>query len=405
MVRADEIPGRVLDFIFEAYYTALPGVGRTEPNPAVGAVIADRQTLQVHGKGFTDTPGGPHAEIVALDAAKVFLSGKSLQNAELFVTLEPCSHFGRTPPCTRAIIESGIPTIYVANKDPFDAVNGSGIDELRKAGKTVTLIPESYFKTERFFSVGPFLQTITHKRPRTIVKWAQTAQGNLAPASGQSGAISSVFARQLVQRMRKIFYSTLVAPGTVATDMPALIPRIKPGFPLACNESNYFVSLLNQFEYPRPANSRSRLARRFFWLPRNFSNEEAMAYFRHQFSMGEDFQFLSGNAEHTRLGEKFSAEYFNSMQDFPKLLNFLYEQNLREVFIEPGPRFLTYLIENDHADVLFIFKRKKPLPEFKNGRATKASTALSKNNLDYFTDLGYSFRCRFLCPKKIYSYL
>jgi diaminohydroxyphosphoribosylaminopyrimidine deaminase/5-amino-6-(5-phosphoribosylamino)uracil reductase len=194
--------------------------GRTFPNPAVGAVVlrGDR----VLATGFTRPPGGPHAEVVALAAALRRHGARSLRGACLAVTLEPCSHTGRTPPCTDAIIAAGIGRVWVGTEDPFPMVGGRGLEELRRAGirvETGILAGECRRHHRGFLSV--------HERGRPFVtlKLAATLDGRIATARGESRWITGEAARRFVHRLRARTDAVMVGSGTVLADDPALTAR------------------------------------------------------------------------------------------------------------------------------------------------------------------------------------
>jgi diaminohydroxyphosphoribosylaminopyrimidine deaminase/5-amino-6-(5-phosphoribosylamino)uracil reductase len=193
-------------------------LGRTSPNPAVGAVVV--KNGRVVGEGFTQPPGADHAEIVALRAA-----GPRADGASLYVTLEPCCHYGRTPPCTDAILKVGIQAVYVATLDPFPQVNGQGAEQLRRAGLQV-VVGERAADAARLNAA--FLHSVRFQRPYVTAKWAMTLDGKTATASGDSRWISSEASRRLVHRERDASDAIVVGVGTVLADDPTLTVRLAP---------------------------------------------------------------------------------------------------------------------------------------------------------------------------------
>ncbi len=196
------------------------GVGRVEPNPAVGCVIV--KDGSIIGQGFHQRFGGPHAEVNALaDCAN---NGHDPSGASLFVTLEPCSHTGKTPPCTQAVIDAGIGRVVIASTDPTDLAAG-GIDALRQAGVEVEvgLCGEAAEKLN-----APFYKHSRTGLPWVVVKWAQSIDGKLAwknpPAAGNW--ISSEQSRADVHRLRKRMGAILTGIDTVIADNPKLTVRI-----------------------------------------------------------------------------------------------------------------------------------------------------------------------------------
>ena len=198
---------------------AARGRGFVEPNPPVGAVVAVGD--EIVGEGWHDRFGGPHAEVVALSAA-----GPRARRATLYVTLEPCCHQGKTPPCTAAILAAGIGRVVVAAGDPFPAVAGRGIATLRAAGvevETGLLAPAAERLTAAFRTL------VTRGRPWVIAKWAMSLDGRLAANPGQDRWISSPESRGLVHELRSRVDAIAVGIGTAVADDPLLTVRVAPG--------------------------------------------------------------------------------------------------------------------------------------------------------------------------------
>ena len=189
---------------------------RTSPNPWVGAAIVSVSGA-IAGVGATEPPGGRHAEIVALDIA-----GDAATGATLVCTLEPCSHHGRTPPCTDAIIAAGIRRVVVAITDPDARVAGAGIDALRRAGIDVEL---GILAAEAETQLAPYLHHRRTGRPYVICKLAMTADGGIAAPDGTSQWITGEAARRDAHRLRAESDAIVVGAGTVRADDPALTVR------------------------------------------------------------------------------------------------------------------------------------------------------------------------------------
>lgn len=202
--------------LHRALELARRGIGFVEPNPAVGAVIADDQG-RVLGEGWHERFGGPHAEVNALAAA-----GESARGATLYVTLEPCCHFGKTPPCTRAVIAAGIQRVVVATTDPARHGTGSGVDELRGAGIHVDI---GLAGDEARRLIAPFTSLMTTGRPWVHAKWAMTLDGKVATKSGSSQWISNSASRAVVHQLRGRMDAILTGIGTVLADDPLLTAR------------------------------------------------------------------------------------------------------------------------------------------------------------------------------------
>jgi len=202
-------------FMGEALRLARKARGKTSPNPMVGAVVCkDGRKVS---SGFHPAAGKPHAEVFAIERA-----GKEASGATLYVNLEPCCHFGRTPPCTDLIIERGIKRVVVGTLDPNPQVGGKGAEKLRQAGIDVSvgvlkerceLLNEAYFK---FISTG---------LPFVTLKLAQTLDGKIATSDGESKWISGEASRRMVHRLRAESDVVLVGRNTVENDDPALTVR------------------------------------------------------------------------------------------------------------------------------------------------------------------------------------
>lgn len=196
------------------------GLGTSRPNPMVGCVIVHKNTII--GEGFTSAFGGHHAEVNAIHSVK----DKSLLNlASLYVTLEPCSHYGKTPPCSNLIIEHKIPNVVIGTIDTHDRVAGEGITKLKGAGCNVTvgvLEMECTQHHKRFFTFH------NKKRPYIILKWAETVDGFIAPKTKNKKKpiwITNLYSRQLVHKWRAEEQAILVGTNTVTEDNPGLTTR------------------------------------------------------------------------------------------------------------------------------------------------------------------------------------
>lgn len=196
----------------------LAALGRwtTSPNPMVGAVALDAYG-QLAGEGFHAAAGQPHAEVLALRQAGVRARGGSL-----YVTLEPCCHYGRTPPCTEAILAAGIRRVAVAMVDPDPRVAGGGLDRLRQAGVTVV---QGVGEGQARALNQAFLHRVRHGRPWGVLKWAASVDGRIATKTGDSQWISGVPARQWIHQLRAQCDAVVVGAGTVRADNPLLTSR------------------------------------------------------------------------------------------------------------------------------------------------------------------------------------
>ncbi|MCB0461097.1 MAG: bifunctional diaminohydroxyphosphoribosylaminopyrimidine deaminase/5-amino-6-(5-phosphoribosylamino)uracil reductase RibD [Flavobacteriaceae bacterium] len=196
------------------------GLGSTAPNPMVGCVIVLNK--KIIGEGFTSPYGGAHAEVNAINSVS---DTSLLKKATLYVTLEPCSHFGKTPPCADLIIKHNIPKVVIGTMDTHSKVAGQGITRLEKAGCHVTVgVLENECKQhhKRFFSFH------NKKRPYIILKWAQTTGGFIAPIHKKEKNpvwITNKYSRQLVHKWRAEEQAILVGTNTVLEDNPSLTTR------------------------------------------------------------------------------------------------------------------------------------------------------------------------------------
>ncbi len=197
---------------------AKKGMGKTSPNPLVGAVVVKGRSIA--GRGYHHRAGEPHAEVLALRQA-----GRKARGATLYLNLEPCAHFGRTPPCTHVILASSIKRVVAGMKDPNPLVSGRGIRQLRRGGVTVDvgILGEECQKLN-----GPFSKFITTGRPFVTLKAAISLDGKVATRSGDSRWVSSQASRNYVHRLRRATDAVMVGIGTVLKDDPQLTARL-PG--------------------------------------------------------------------------------------------------------------------------------------------------------------------------------
>lgn len=200
------------------------GLGRTYPNPMVGSVIVHQD--RIIGEGWHRKAGEAHAEVNAVNSVP---DKELLQEATIYVSLEPCSHFGKTPPCSDLIIASGIKKVVIGTVDPFAKVAGRGIRKLMDAGCEVVVgVLEEQCKTlnKRFFTL------LLRNRPYIILKWAESRDGFIAPASNNERRpvwISNQYSRQLVHKWRAEEQAILVGTNTAVADNPKLNTRLWKG--------------------------------------------------------------------------------------------------------------------------------------------------------------------------------
>jgi diaminohydroxyphosphoribosylaminopyrimidine deaminase/5-amino-6-(5-phosphoribosylamino)uracil reductase len=221
-----------------ALQLAALGAGRTSPNPLVGCVVLDEQG-QLVGEGFHARAGGPHAEVQALRQA-----GERARGGTAVVTLEPCCHHGRTPPCSEALLAAGIARVVVAMDDPDPRVAGGGLDQLQRAGVEVI---RGVGSAEAQDLNRAFLHRVQSGRPLGLLKWAMSLDGRTALPNGSSQWISGPEARSWVHRLRAGCDAVIVGGGTVRRDDPLLTSRGQR------NPEPLRVVLSRSLELPRQA--------------------------------------------------------------------------------------------------------------------------------------------------------
>lgn len=207
-------------FMKKCLILAKKGAGKTIPNPMVGSVITDDKN-NILSIGYHKKYGENHAERNAILSSK-----ENLKGSILYVNLEPCSHFGKTPPCADFIIEKGIKKVVCAMQDPNPIVSGQGLKKLQQAGiEVVSGILEDEAKNLN----KVFIKNITKKKPYIMIKTAITADGKIALLNGKSKWITDDYSRQIVHKMRSSYQAIMTGSGTVLADNPNLTARIKSG--------------------------------------------------------------------------------------------------------------------------------------------------------------------------------
>lgn len=206
-------------YMRRAIELAKRGIGKVNPNPLVGAVIV--KDGKIIGEGFHERYGERHAERNALKNAVGPVDG-----ADIYVTLEPCCHTGKQPPCTEAIMESGIKRVIIGSSDPNPVVNGGGVKILREAGIEVI---EGFLKDECDAINPVFMHYIKNKNPYVLMKFAMTMDGKIAAKTGASRYVSGEESRAEVQKLRNEYKGIMVGIGTVLADDPMLNCRIEGG--------------------------------------------------------------------------------------------------------------------------------------------------------------------------------
>lgn len=335
------------DYMRMAFRMALSRCGHTSPNPPVGALVVRDGT--VVAQGGTQRCGEDHAEVCALRDA-----GDAARGADMYVTLEPCSHWGRTPPCAEAIIRAGVRRVFIPVLDPDPRVSGGGVRMLTEAGIETILLHNC--RDQAIDLLRPFLTGLTYHRSHLIHKYAMTIDGRTAPAAGRSW-ISSPVSRFGVHRLRGICDAVMVGKGTVLTDDPRLDVRIDEHAG-AVSE----VSMAYSGEVP-PA-----LAALYDATPLCMEHplrvvigwsdqySESLAVFRDQ-----NFRVYvreSDGSDSALFGTMRDAERLMVLPDtgFGKLvLEDLYQRGVLSVLLEGGARLAASFLNEDLIDEVYAF--------------------------------------------------
>ena len=298
-------------YMNRALQLAKIGLAKAMPNPSVGAVIVHKNTII--GEGFTSAFGGSHAEVNAINSVR---NQSLLKESTLYVTLEPCSHFGKTPPCVNLIIEKKIPKVVIGCIDPFAKVAGRGVQLLKNNQVEVSYVLEKKCQQshQRFFT---FHQK---KRPYIILKWAQSTDGFIAPHNKNEQKpiwLSNQYSRQLTHKWRKEEMAILVGKQTVLDDNPSLTTRHWKGK----NPVRLFIDSKNKID--------------------------------------DSYQILNQEAQTCRFTQIKKAAndviipFENTVQE---ICDFCYENNLQSIIIEGGRQTLQSFIDAGIWDEARVFE-------------------------------------------------
>lgn len=307
-----------IKYMRRCFELAQKGMGNVAPNPMVGAVIVHNG--EIIGEGYHMKWGGPHAEVNAIASVK---DHSLLKESKIYVSLEPCSHYGKTPPCAKLIIEKGIPEVIIANVDPFPEVAGRGIKMLETAGvkvKTGILEEEGWIVNRRFFT---FHQK---KRPFIILKWAQSEDGFMDTERSEKEPayhFSNEDTRRIVHQMRADESAILVGTKTALMDNPSLTVRYVAGN----NPTRILIdrTLKVPFGY-------------------NIYNEEA-----------QTIVFTESNTDFKAPHVEFvHADFRDGKISISNILEELYKRNLQSLIVEGGSALLHSFIESDLWDEMQV---------------------------------------------------
>ncbi len=313
-------------FMRSAIRLAEKGLGFTSPNPAVGAIIVNAG--QVVGRGYHKRAGDAHAEVNAIRDA-----GQRCKGAEIFVTLEPCNHTGKTPPCTKAILEAGLRRVVIGALDPNPSVKGGGADFLRSQGIRVDI---GLLESECKRLLAPFAKSIKRGIPWIRAKTACSLDGRIATRTGHSQWITNDKARQYGQELRKMSDAIVVGKGTVLADDPSLTWR--PRRPSPGQKKLLRVILDSRLECPTDAK---------LFSPSDSSPTMVVS--------------TMPDVEKRRILEKKGVEVVelppNSMgRPHPgSLLELLGRKEVQSVLVEGGAEVLGCFYDNDLVDEAFFF--------------------------------------------------
>lgn len=307
---------------------ATRGLYTTDPNPRVGCVIASGE--QVIGEGWHVAAGGAHAEVAALEAA-----GAGAQGATAYVTLEPCCHHGRTPPCTEALIDAGVERVVCALQDPDPRMSGQGLAKLEAAGIEVTRL-DAAGGPARALNVG-FVKRMRTGRPWVRVKLAMSLDGRTALASGESRWITGAAARADVHRWRARSSCILTGRGTVAADDPSLTVRLPEAEQGRLGARRPWIAIVDSALNTPPSSRLFDLHERVLVLCRERRSEPAAALE----ARGAEIVQLGAGAGGVNLAAVLAA---------------LGEREVNELHLEAGPTLCGQLLADGLADELLIYQ-------------------------------------------------
>ena len=320
------------------------GIGNTYPNPSVGCcIVLDDKII---GEGYTSKAGGNHAEVNAINSVE---DKSLLKLSTIYVTLEPCCHHGKTPPCVDKIITSGMKKVVIGIKDPNPLVCGKGIEKLKENGIEVI---SGVLKKECVEHHKRFLSFIINKRPYIILKWAETADGHIAPKQKDVNEpywISNLKSRKLVHKWRSKEQAILVGAQTIREDDPRLTTRY-------CEGKNCDIYILSKK------------------------------------GLKKDYKIFNQESKVTVLDDK----EINFNKNIAKqICDKLYDDKILSVIIEGGTKTLSNFIDSDLWDEMRIFKTQEILGDGVKGPAinfkSNRKVEIENNILEYYINNGVTF--------------
>lgn len=349
-----------MDYMQQALSLARQALGTTSPNPAVGAVIV--KDGSVVGAGHTQPPGSAHAEVIALRQA-----GDAARDAAMYVTLEPCAHQGRTPPCTAAIIAAGIREVHMAMIDPNPIVSGRGKAQLEAAG-IKTYLGER--EPEARETVEGYAKHITAGVPFVTVKFAMSLDGKIATRTGDSKWITGAESRQYVQGLRSVSDAVLVGVNTVLADDPRL--TVRDGEDRAGSRQPLRVILDSRGRTPPSARMLSEPGKTIIVTG---SKADAAAA----------KELARAGSEVLQVGST------RGLIDIAELLRVLGQRQVTSVLVEGGGEVLGYLFDHGMVDKVYAFVA----PVIVGGR--EAVTAVAGRGVERLIQAPRLFRVKVEC--------
>ena len=314
-----------IHFFQEAISMARLNWNKTLPNPCVGAIIV--KGGQIIGKGHTLPPGQDHGEIQAIKSAES--AGHSCEGAEMFVTLEPCSHHGRTPPCSKAIIEKKFRKVHIGVLDPNPLVSGKGIQQLQENGVNIEVCENVEIKLELESMYAGFFTYITHKRPYITIKLAQSENHCIAASDKSPVAITGPEVKAWVYEKRALADAIMVSSSTLRQDNPTLNVGL-PGFE---GKQPDLVLFGNKLEF--------KDEQKIFQVP-----------------LRKILTFSPGPLPSTQV-EHFLFPYEEILDNLIWAFQKLYEQGCHHIFVEPGTVLTRLFLQHGIFDQFFLFTSSK----------------------------------------------
>ena len=308
---------------------ALKGIGKTLPNPMVGAYVLDEHD-NIVGYGYHKHCGGNHAEVEAINMA-----GEKAKNGTIIVNLEPCSHYGKTPPCADLIIKTGIKKVVIGMLDPNPIVAGNGVKKLENAGIEVV---KDVLKEKCELLNATFIKNMKEQKVFVAIKTATTLDGKIATSNNSSKWITSPKSRNFVQKIRNSYDAILTSSNTIINDNPHLNCRVKD------YKSPVRVVLDSNLRTTKECNV--------------YTDDGIQVYL---FTLKEDFQNLGFNKNVTIV--KGSCDETQKHIDLEFVLDFLYKEGIRNVLVEAGGILNGAFIKKNLCDKLYHFIAPKVISD------------------------------------------